>query len=213
MKFYIPLVVSLANLNVLQASPPSCSFTGYFPYPGDCSQFFRCASLWGVGAGETQLQQFVFQCAQGTVFDPSLSVCNWPSAVPGCGGGIQEEEEAGGEAEEAAVSETEETTTEMEELFRPQPGSSYACSSPGIFNNTENCSKFWLCKETKEGSKFLESLLYRCPEGYIFSSPSLRCEKEENVLCSLPQSSQDFRGVSFTQLQEEDLENFFKRFG
>ena len=37
-------------------------------------QFFRCTDLWGTG----QFQQYSFECAEGTVFDPTLGVCNWP---------------------------------------------------------------------------------------------------------------------------------------
>lgn len=175
------------------------------------------------------------------MFDPSLSVCNWPYLVPGCGAELDKtEEEAITETNEevgaisevdvateaGSITETEEgikpgasqvtdiseDKEESSEIFKPKPGSPFSCQEPGFFKNEENCSKFWLCKETKKGSRFLESLLYRCPSGYLFSSPALRCEKEENVSCSPSSSSQDARVVSFTQLQEEDLEEFFKQF-
>ena len=40
-------------------------------------QFFRCTDLWGTG----QFQQYSFECAEGTVFDPALGVCNWPQVI------------------------------------------------------------------------------------------------------------------------------------
>ena len=76
----------------------ACEATGFYPHE-DCSQvslkspkdfltffflqmialtispqFFRCTDLWGTG----QFQQYSFECAEGTVFDPALGVCNWP---------------------------------------------------------------------------------------------------------------------------------------
>ncbi|EFP03201.1 hypothetical protein CRE_28106 [Caenorhabditis remanei] len=42
----------------------------------NCSVFYRC--VWG--------RKVVMRCPSGTVFNPALSVCDWPSAVPSCGG-------------------------------------------------------------------------------------------------------------------------------
>merc|ERR1712136_188866 len=47
-----------------------------FPYPGDCGKFYQCSN------GHLTSQN----CAEGTVFNPELSVCDWPANVPGCGG-------------------------------------------------------------------------------------------------------------------------------
>ncbi|UMM14287.1 hypothetical protein L5515_002150 [Caenorhabditis briggsae] len=41
----------------------------------NCSVFYRC--VWG--------RKVVMRCPSGTVFNPALSVCDWPSAVPSCG--------------------------------------------------------------------------------------------------------------------------------
>uniref|UniRef100_A0A1I7UYL0 Chitin-binding type-2 domain-containing protein n=1 Tax=Caenorhabditis tropicalis TaxID=1561998 RepID=A0A1I7UYL0_9PELO len=41
----------------------------------NCSVFYRC--VWG--------RKVVMKCPSGTVFNPLLSVCDWPSAVPSCG--------------------------------------------------------------------------------------------------------------------------------
>ncbi|CAL2028025.1 unnamed protein product [Caenorhabditis brenneri] len=43
----------------------------------DCKVFYRC--VWG--------RKVVMKCPSGTVFNPLLSVCDWPSAVPSCSGG------------------------------------------------------------------------------------------------------------------------------
>ena len=46
----------------------SCEGAGYFPHPSDCSQFFRCTDIFANG----QYQQYMFTCAEGTVFDASI---------------------------------------------------------------------------------------------------------------------------------------------
>nr|XP_026694521.1 chitin-binding domain protein cbd-1-like isoform X3 [Ciona intestinalis] len=48
--------------------------TGPFEKPGDCTHFYQC------GAGIL----YVMPCASGTVFNPTLSVCDWSHNVPGC---------------------------------------------------------------------------------------------------------------------------------
>jgi len=47
-----------------------------FEYPGECGKFYQCSN------GHLTSQN----CAPGTVFNPAISVCDWPSNVPGCGG-------------------------------------------------------------------------------------------------------------------------------
>ena len=46
----------------------TCEGAGYFPHPSDCSQFFRCTDIFANG----QYQQYMFTCAEGTVFDASI---------------------------------------------------------------------------------------------------------------------------------------------
>ena len=46
----------------------TCEGAGYYPHPSDCSQFFRCTDIFANG----QYQQYMFTCAEGTVFDASI---------------------------------------------------------------------------------------------------------------------------------------------
>ena len=48
------------------------SATDLTPWSSDCTQFQRCAN------GIT----YVFSCGPGTVFNPTLKVCDWPYNVP-----------------------------------------------------------------------------------------------------------------------------------
>ena len=91
------------------------------------------------------------------------SVCNWPAVVPGCGGAAPSPAPAPAVTttsatppvttpapapEETEVTTEAATTAETETVtYQPAAGSAYQCSGPGIFNDEDNCNKFWLCKE------------------------------------------------------------------
>jgi len=191
-----------------------CQGVGFYPHPSDCTQFYRCTDIWSTG----QFQQYMFTCAQGTVFDASISVCNWPALVPGCGGEAPSPTPAPTPAPtttpepavtEASTATPAETTPETSEVtYRPATGSIFDCESPGIVSDENNCNKFWLCKENPDESGILESLLYRCPEGYLFSSSTLRCKKEDDVTCV---EGVETRNINTIQLTEEMLDSFFNK--
>ena len=67
------VVASLVGMVGMVGAEFTCESVGFYPAV-DCSVFYRCTDLWGTG----QFQQYTFQCAEGTVFDSSLGVCNWP---------------------------------------------------------------------------------------------------------------------------------------
>lgn len=60
--------------------PAACpvDFSGLLAHPNDCKKFLQC------NHGTT----YIMDCGPGTVFNPSISVCDWPHNVPGCGGKI-----------------------------------------------------------------------------------------------------------------------------
>ena len=55
-----------------------------------------------------------------------------------------------------------------------------------------------------------QSLLYRCPNGYLFNNAELRCKKEEDVTCV---DTPETRNVNIIQLTEDMLESFFNKWG
>ena len=54
----------------------------------------------------------------------------------------------------------------------------------------------------------MQSLLYRCPEGYLFNGAELRCRKEAEVTCI---ETPETRAVNIIQLTENMLDSFFER--
>ncbi|XP_043505908.1 uncharacterized protein LOC122526519 isoform X4 [Polistes fuscatus] len=59
-----------------ESHKPKCPphVAGLIPHPTDCTKFLSCAN------GMT----FEMDCGPGTVFNPALSVCDWPYHVRGC---------------------------------------------------------------------------------------------------------------------------------
>ena len=56
-----------------------CKSEGLFADPDDCHSFYQCSRN---AEGGWIIE--VYQCAQGTVFNPELGSCDWPYNVPGC---------------------------------------------------------------------------------------------------------------------------------
>lgn len=52
-----------------------CNKEGFYPHPTRCDKFYRCVDN---GNG---FNVYHFDCPPGTIFDPSISVCNYPESV------------------------------------------------------------------------------------------------------------------------------------
>jgi len=220
MEGYIVAVVLALSLPIITEAQFQCSGVGYYPDPDSCTNFYRCTDLYGNGL----LQTYMFQCPDGTVFDDNLDVCNWPWAVPSCTQTppplitSTQPPPTTTEAATTAAATVAETTAavEVEETtpirYTPAAGSAYECEMPGIVQYKPDCQKFWLCKENPEASRILESLLYRCPEGYLFASSSLRCAPAEDITCMTP-AVERFGQLPAIQLTVAQLDSFFSKFG
>ena len=62
----------------------TCTQVGFFRNPNDCAKFYRCVDLWQNGR---ELTIYHFDCPPGTVFDETVSVCNWPQQAAPCENG------------------------------------------------------------------------------------------------------------------------------
>ncbi len=65
-------------------APFNCVKSGFFADSKDCTRFYRCVDYYGT---ESKFTLFEFICAEGTIFDESLSVCNhpaWVNPTPPC---------------------------------------------------------------------------------------------------------------------------------
>ncbi|KAF6201953.1 hypothetical protein GE061_004349 [Apolygus lucorum] len=62
----------------------TCTREGFFTHPDSCRRFYRCVKYdHTVPDAKTNFSIFEFDCPPGdVVFDESLSVCNWPYALP-----------------------------------------------------------------------------------------------------------------------------------
>lgn len=52
-----------------------CNHEGFHPHPTQCNKFYRCVDN---GNG---FNVYHFNCPSGTIFDPSINVCNYPESV------------------------------------------------------------------------------------------------------------------------------------
>ncbi|XP_033215790.1 uncharacterized protein LOC117172110 [Belonocnema kinseyi] len=52
-----------------------CSASGFYAHPTRCNKFYRCVQQ------KNGFNVYYFDCPPGTIFDPSISVCNYPESV------------------------------------------------------------------------------------------------------------------------------------
>ena len=100
------------------------------------------------------LQPYFFTCPAGTVFDETVSVCNFPWAAPPCGGPPPPEDD--GASDGTSDGTTDGTTdgtsdgtssdTETETVIVAAPSFSFQCTSEGLFEHDSDCMRFWLCR-------------------------------------------------------------------
>ncbi|XP_076673301.1 uncharacterized protein LOC143371719 isoform X4 [Andrena cerasifolii] len=127
---------SHSHLETERLQEPRCPpyVTGLLAHPSDCAKYLQCAN------GGT----FIRDCGPGTVFNPAVSVCDWPYNVRGC---------------EDALKSKEETTTPLVppdyETYdhrklgysEHQPAKKVACpeAHTGLLPHPDTCKKFLQC--------------------------------------------------------------------
>ncbi|XP_043522587.1 uncharacterized protein LOC122535258 isoform X6 [Frieseomelitta varia] len=148
---------------------PRCPphITGLIAHPSNCTKFLQCAN------GGT----YIMDCAPGTVFNPSISVCDWPNNVRGC---------------EDAVKSKEEVTTPLVppdyyedygnlqhgklQYSKPEQPRKIACpvDYTGLLPHPDTCKKFLQCES---GGTFVMD----CGPGTAFNPAISVCDWPYNV--------------------------------
>ena len=95
-------------------------------------------------------------------------------------------------------------------ILKPKRRQLHTTTVPSIFDFFLSLFPVFESGCTFYNAGVFQSLLYRCPEGYLFNSSSLRCKKETEVTCI---ESPETRAVQIIQLTEDMLDTFFSRWG
>nr|XP_002127942.1 calcium-activated chloride channel regulator 4-like isoform X1 [Ciona intestinalis] len=165
-------VSNVAMMNLFLAPPPQSCLDKYgkpisgepFEKPGDCLHFYQCSNG----------KLVVLECQSGTVFNPNLSVCDFPEHVPECSNVV---------FPSSTVSQTPQpgqTTTATENVAPLQPSSASCKDSKGqslteiAFADPDDCSLFYHCSN---------GILYTmsCPSGLVFNPTMGYCDWPYNV--------------------------------
>jgi len=192
-----------------------CPSEGFFRDPEACNKFFRCVAL------GNNYQLFRFDCPAGTVFDETVSVCNFPWAAPPCDAVDGETTTEGSYVTTDAPVDGGEGTGDGGEGDKDDgedtfvvvaPQFSFRCSAPGFFEHDSNCSKFWLCRQP-DGVNQLTPSLFKCPDNYLYDTSKRRCLPESEVTCNkTPDLARSKYDPVTTQLRLGDLPAFYAQF-
>ncbi|XP_078489083.1 calcium-activated chloride channel regulator 1-like isoform X2 [Ciona intestinalis] len=157
-------VSNLAMMNLFLAPPPQSCVDKYgkpisgkpFEKPGDCNNFYQC----------TNGKLVVLECQSGTVFNPNISVCDFPEHVPECSNIV---------FPSSTVSQTPAGNVD------PLQPSSVSCKdSKGeslteiAFADPKDCSLYYHCSN---GIPYTMS----CPSGLVFNPTMGYCDWPDNV--------------------------------
>jgi len=96
-----------------------CQQEGYAPHPESCAKFVRCVNMGPDNSTEQVLVRFDFDCAPGTIYDPSLEICNHPEDTPNRAPGCEPVYPAVGEEPSNQLDENP-TPPEYQYQFKPQ---------------------------------------------------------------------------------------------
>merc|ERR1712135_130090 len=120
-----------------------------YSYPGDCSKFYQCSN----GYRTSQ------NCAEGTVFNPALSVCDLPENVPSCSD------------DQATTTETPDVDVHFNDDCVDADGNPI---SGKPFQNPDDCGSFYQCSNGYRTSQ-------NCAKGTVFNPALSVCDWPQNV--------------------------------
>nr|XP_009859799.2 calcium-activated chloride channel regulator 4-like isoform X1 [Ciona intestinalis] len=180
-------VSNVAMMNLFLAPPPQSCVDKYgkpisgepFEKPGDCLHFYQCSN------GELS----ILSCQDGTVFNPTISVCDYPYNVPQCGGSVvppftepptlaTTNEGSGFPPAEATTIPATTTNEGSGDPPTPTPvtcidGNGKPITGPP-FANSADCSHYYQCS-----NGYLYSMA--CPAGLVFNPIHEYCDWPVNV--------------------------------
>ncbi|XP_066599754.1 uncharacterized protein teq isoform X2 [Prorops nasuta] len=152
---------------------PRCPphITGMMPHPTDCAKFLQCSN------GGT----IVMNCGPGTVFNPAISVCDWPRNVRGC----EEVDTAASKNDDFVDSLVPPNPHPHESKHQYGPKADYkdltAARKPkcpagytGLLPHPDTCKKFLQC--TNGGTFVMD-----CGPGTAFNPETTVCDWPYNV--------------------------------
>nr|XP_026691566.1 calcium-activated chloride channel regulator 4-like isoform X2 [Ciona intestinalis] len=163
-------VSNVAMMNLFLAPPPQSCVDKYgkpisgepFEKPGDCLHFYQCSN------GELS----ILSCQDGTVFNPTISVCDYPYNVPQCGGSV---------VPPFTEPPTLAATTTNEGSGDPPTPTPVTCIDGNgkpitgpPFANSADCSHYYQCS-----NGYLYSMA--CPAGLVFNPIHEYCDWPVNV--------------------------------
>jgi len=139
-------------------APFICREWGSFAHPDrKCSKsFYICGSDSPYG--------HLWECPEGTAFDPILKLCLWVDSIPECTGSFRTP---------AATTAVPSSTTDLPDVSTPDNRPQFNCPSLGNFPDTaSNCSHFfYVC--TPDSSI---GHLFKCPRFTYFDAVKMKCQ-------------------------------------
>ncbi|KAL4712149.1 hypothetical protein ACJJTC_011010 [Scirpophaga incertulas] len=148
--------------------PADFSIHYLLPHETDCSKFYSCGN--GI--------KYSMQCAQGTLFDQSSQICNWPSLV-NCHSGVSTTTAS---ILSSSISTTSRPTSIGENDDKLSNGCPADFAVHQLLPHETDCGKFYSCSN---GNK----IAMNCAPGTLFDFKNQICDWPHSVQCLTTTSS------------------------
>ncbi|XP_015590101.1 uncharacterized protein LOC107265302 isoform X3 [Cephus cinctus] len=144
-----------ANFNAIKCPP---HVTGLLAHGSDCTKYLQCVN------GDT----YTMNCGPGTVFNPTINVCDWPYNVRGCEDALKNVEEVAAATEVYRLPKSRETSQTVKRKVE--------CPAyhTGLLAHPVDCKKFLQCAN---GITYVMD----CGPGTVFNPTSSVCDWPYNV--------------------------------
>lgn len=157
-----------------------CAMAGTFPFPNDCTKFYECIENSDEVDEDATWSVIQFECLSEMVYNPKIGTCNFPEDIV-----------PPRECPIAPISNINNGPTDVNQhtniadredddrKLTATNGKNAICPSTGYFVNPDDCSEYYQCIQSSDGT--FSVIQFECPSGTIWDSSRTTCNPRQHV--------------------------------
>lgn len=177
-----------------------CATAGIFPYSNDCSKFYECIENSDEVDEDATWTVIQYECLSELVFNPKNETCDFPEDIvpprecPNALSSNIKNKPTDGNQHTDAVDRDDD-----DGKLPATNGTNEICPSAGYFVHPEDCSEYYQCIQSSDGT--FSVVQFECPSGTIWHSSRTTCNPPK-----LAENSQECRNLLINDDNEYERE-------